>query len=78
MYQHESEDVARGIISDELDIVTRWCNSNRLTMNLFKTKMMLYGKCTMLKKGHYNDVLIIGTALQYVHNFHYVGVELDD
>ena len=75
---HESEDVAHGIISDELDIVTRWCNSNQLTMNLSKTKMMLYGTRTMLKKGHYNDVLINGTALQYVHNFHYLGVKLDD
>ena len=38
---YESEDVAHDIISDEFDSVARWCNSNQLTMNLSKTKMML-------------------------------------
>ena len=63
---HQSEDIAHNIVSSELDIVTNWCNSNQLTMNLSKTKMMLFGTRNMLKGAYFNDVTINNTSLLFL------------
>ena len=74
---NNSEDVAHNIISNELDIVTRWCDMNQLTMNLSKTKVMLFGTRNMLKGAHHNAFMINNTPLHYVQIFTYLGIKLD-
>ena len=49
-----------------------------LTINLTKTKMMLFGTKNMLKKGVKGDVYVDNTRMQYVKQINYLGIKLED
>ena len=51
---------------------------NKLTINLEKTKLMLCGTKNMQKRAKYLDVELTGVKLQYVRQFNYLGVRLDN
>ena len=56
----------------------QWCNRNQLTINLSKTKLMLFGTRNMLKHGTKADICINNLNLQYVKQFNYLGIRLED
>ena len=50
-----------------------WYKKNRLTINLKKTKLMLFGTRNMLKSGRKYETRIDGFGLQYVN----LGIKLE-
>ena len=64
-------------INKTLDKLTKWFCLNKLTINLDKTKLMMFATKNMLKKLEYRDVRVQGKILQYVRQFNYLGVRLD-
>ena len=57
--------------------LNRWCNLNRVTINIKKTKSMLFGSNHMLKKAKLLNLCIGNDIIHYVNNFNYLGVKLD-
>ena len=74
---HEDEDSAHLWVANDLNLLTNWCYNNQLTVNISKTKVMLFGTRNMLKRGKRKDTFINGTKLQYVSHFNYLGIKLD-
>ena len=64
-------------LSDDLKILMECFNRNSLTINLEKTKLMLFATKNMQKKATFPKVDISGICLQYVRQFNYLGVIFD-
>ena len=76
--KHTDEQTAHLWVSQDLALLQNWCNRNQLTVNLSKTKLMLFGSKNMLKNGAKLDISMSGTKLQYVKHFNYLGMRLED
>ena len=76
--RHIDETTAQLWVSMDLLLLQKWCNLNQLTINLAKTKLMLFGTKNMLKHCTKMDISLLGTKLQYVKHFNYLGMKLDD
>ena len=80
IYAHGSSitDVQRTLQSC-LNYVHKWCISNRLYMNMKKTKIMWFENNTK-QDGAGDDytIYIDGTSLSRVTSYQYLGVELDE
>ena len=74
---HDQEAFADLWVAEDLKLLTTWCQKNKLTVNINKTKVMLFGTRNMLERGIRCDTFINGTKLQYVNHFNYLGVKLD-
>ena len=74
---HDQEAFAHLWVAEDLKLLTTWCQKNKLTVNINKTKVMLFGTRNMLKRGIRCDTFINGTKLQYVNHFNYLRVKLD-
>ena len=64
-------------VTEDFRILSNWCCKNQLTININKTKVMLFGTRNMLKRGTWHDIYIDGTKLQYVNHFNYLGIKVD-
>ena len=62
---HEQEEVAHLWVSEDLNLLTKWCGKNQLTININKTKMMTLGTKNMLKKGVKRDTFIEGSKFYH-------------
>ena len=51
---------------------------NQLAIDLDKTKLRLFGSKNMLKHALFPERITRGVALQYVTQFSYLGVKLDN
>lgn len=61
-----------------LDILNKWCCANRLTVNVSKTKAMLFGKNAYeLTKNQHLNLTLAGALIGYVQHFTYLGVTLE-
>ena len=76
--RHKDEGLAHLWISSDLALLHDWCTRNQLTINLAKTKMMLFGTKNMLKHGTKMDIHLAGVQIQYVKHFNYLGMRLED
>ena len=76
--KHKDERTAQLWVSIDLLLLQKWCNRNQLTINLAKTKLLLFGTKNMLKHCTKLDITLSGTKLQYVKNFNYLGMKLED
>ena len=74
---HSDELEAHGTIQHDLNRVVNWCNLNRITMNIKKTKSMVLGTKYMLKMARHYNILSNETEILYVDNFTYLGIKLD-
>ena len=74
---HSQEVFAHLWVANDLRTLTKWCRNNQLTVNINKTKVMLFGSRNMLKRGTRKDIFINETKLQYVNHFNYLGIKLD-
>lgn len=69
------------LINDELLILAEWCRYNRVTINVDKTKCVLFTSSD--RKTHSvfpigpPNLLLGGTKLEFVPNYRYLGVDLD-
>ena len=60
-----------------LDSLSKWCNSNKLTVNPKKTKMMTFGTRSSVKKTKGCKLYLDNTRIQAVATFKYLGFVLD-
>ena len=75
---HKDEGQAHLWVSTDLALFQEWCNQNQLTINLSKTKLMLFGTKNMLRHSSKLEVNLSGTKIQYVKHFNYLGMRLED
>ena len=57
--------------------IAAWCRSNKLSLNIKKTKCMLFGSREKLKKTRCPKLSINDTKIDFVHQYKYLGVILD-
>ena len=75
---NNNEETAYNDVKHDLKLLMTWCNNNQLTVNIKKTKMMLFGTKTMLKKAQYHEIYLGLDKLQYVNDYVYLGIKLDN
>ena len=63
-------------LENGLEELSSWCNENKLTINVRKTKHMIVLPVNAVNNG--NRVLLNGTELDIVHCYNYLGVIIDD
>ena len=67
-------------LQQDLDRVFAWCNKNKLTININKTKAQLFPRNSNTDLNSFfqnNPVRINNINLQYKYHFRYWGIELD-
>ena len=77
-WTNEEEGTCHSNVRQDMNLLFEWCNTNKLTVNIKKTKLMLFGTKSMIKKAKRFDVFIGNEKLQYVANYMYLGVKLDN
>lgn len=69
-------------INSDLNLLGEWCMCNKLTINVDKSKSMLFiaplSKYCHLDLNESPDLYLNGTKLGYVKSYRYLGLELDD
>ena len=65
-------------LQNDLDLVMKWMEGNRLILNQSKTKTMLFGKRQKLEKEGDLQIWIHDQILEQVSVFKYLGVLLDE
>ena len=61
----------------DLTSITTWCHSNKLSLNIKKTKCMLFSSRVRLKNTRCPNLYINNVCIDYVHQYKYLGVILD-
>ena len=65
-------------IQPEIDNVSRWCDANRLKVNISKSKVLLFGSRHKLGKIDFSyKVNLDGLPLEFTNKYKYLGVTLD-
>ena len=78
LYQSgENCNIAEQKLQASLDVFSRWCSSNALSVNTKKTKLMAFGSRSKIKKCSKAKVILNGEKLKLVPSFKYLGVTLD-
>ena len=70
-------DEASEALHTSLNKFCEWSSSNRLTINTSKTKIMVFGSRSKVKKAKNVTVNMKGVALKKVLTFKYLGLTLD-
>ena len=65
------------MLQTSLNKLYNWCNKNQLTINIGKTKTMIFSSRKYVKQMHAVNLNIDNKKLQCVHTFKYLGVTLD-
>ena len=75
----ENEECIRKFQTD-MDNVYEWCNRNKLTINIEKTKAHLFPKnpnTDPIFLHNNNPIKINSKTLHYEHTFRYLGIDID-
>ena len=74
-----NEDPIRAVakLQPAMDGFLKWCTANKLTLNASKTKLMVFGTRSKVKKARQVRVYVAGTQLQIVPTYKYLGLTLD-
>ena len=64
-------------LQKSLDTFCLWCDVNKLTINTKKTKLMVFGSRSKVKKANHVKIYMKGDTLQKVPTFKYLGLILD-
>ena len=64
-------------LQPSLDQFSKWCKGNKLTLNASKTKLMVFGTRSKVKKAKDLVVKVDNTPLQIVPTYKYLGITLD-
>ena len=66
-------------LQSDLDNVANWCKGNKLSINIKKTKAMVIGTRSMVKKhNHISRLKICGKPIEYVFQYKYLGITIDE
>ena len=78
LYQsHVNGKEAASKLQASLDLFVNWCSVNQLTINIKKTKSMVFGSRHRVKKAGHVDMKINNEPLQQVPSYKYLGLMLD-
>ena len=72
----DPENAARKL-QPNLNKFAQWCSSNKLSLNVKKTKLMTFGTRHKVKKAKEVKVSFNDKALQLVPTYKYLGIVLD-
>ena len=61
----------------DLDNIANWCKSNKLTLNISKTKCMILGSKHRIRKTRYHPLHIHNIPIDYVLSYKYLGITID-
>ena len=64
-------------LQTSLDLFVRWCSINKLTINIKKTKTMVFGTRHKVKKAKNLDIVINKEHLKLVPSYKYLGLIVD-
>ena len=67
----------RSALSEDFNIIADWLSANKLTLNISKTKSMLFGTSNMLSKSQALDISFESNSIEQVADFKYLGLTLD-
>ena len=70
-------DHAANLLQPSLDEFSQWCNVNKLTINTKKSKLMIFGSRSKVKKAKHVNAKLNGVLLQKVPSYKYLGLILD-
>ena len=74
---NKSQIIARDELEIQLTHLATWCSQNKLTVNLRKTKCMVFGTKSMTKSSKIQKIRINDTELDFVDTYKYLGIILD-
>ena len=64
-------------LSRDLTRFKVWCNRNKLTLNVKKTKYTIFGLKSQTRKIIHHDLCLDNTKLDRVYSYKYLGITLD-
>ena len=77
-YTDKNQQKINEILMENLTALAEWCEMNKLTVNVGKTKSMYFGSRNITKKIDYGKKMMLnGRELQQVDHYKYLGVILD-
>ena len=65
------------IMQTDLDKISEWCVSNKLTVNVKKTKALLLGTRSIMKRNNCQPLALYGQSLDHISYYKYRGMTLD-
>ena len=76
---YEAQDVSdlQNQFDSCINKVAEWFKANKLTLNVDKTKFMIFGTNRMLRKFHNVQLIYNNHQIERVDEFKYLGVKLD-
>ena len=72
---HPDPHILLNTVNEELKLVTQWIHANKLSLNLAKTKYMIFSNSIENLPG---DIIFDGTPLENVSCTTFLGVEVDN
>ena len=77
-YLDSSQQKINTTLRENLKILAEWCEMNKLTINVDKTKSMYFGSKNNTKQIDFDmKISLNGKELQHVDHYKYLGVILD-
>ena len=70
-------EVAITNLQSNLNHIGEWCNRNKLTINVGKTKAMIFGTRNKIKRNRTGKLTLNGRGVDFVTSYKYLGVILD-
>ena len=70
-------DIIEDTLQNDLLNFSYWCNQNKLTVNVKKTKYVIYGTLKLLQKSRNLDLAIKGDKISREQVYKYLGIYLD-
>ena len=62
----------------DVNRLIKWCQLNRLSINVKKTKLVFYPHSQNAGNNINNEICISETPVDYVKSYLYLGVDIDD
>ena len=73
----DSEDVTR-LVQEDLDVFSRWCCYNKLSVNVRKTKAMMFGNAFTHFNSDVFNVKLCGNEIDKAPKYEYLGIVIDE
>ena len=77
VHHDPNSDVLQSRLNSELDQISNWLKTNKLTLNADKSKYMIFGSKRKLKKLSNFELKITGEILKRNDTYKYLGVHFD-
>ena len=75
---HTNPITAYNQVQSDLIRLAAWCDKNQLTINVKKSKSMIFGTSNMLRRTQLPKLTLNDEETDFVKVFNYLGVKLDD